>query len=225
MNNISCKVIKDLLPLYHDKVCSDDSKKIVEEHLTFCENCQRELKNIDTEIKIAFKNNTMDRKDTNVIKNISKLWKKSKVKSFIKGLIYATLFFAFAAGIYIGLFRWNIINVSTDVIKITDVCRLSDGRIAYHVKLIDGYILNQCNFNTDKKGNFYVKPVRSVIKQKQKKDTLAGLADMYYDFNPKEKQSKALYWGTYKDNILIWKEDMPLPKASQEVEDMFNIRD
>lgn len=39
--NISCKVIQDLLPLYEDGCCSDDSRKIVENHLAECENCRK----------------------------------------------------------------------------------------------------------------------------------------------------------------------------------------
>lgn len=36
----SCDVIKDLLPLYYDKACSDQSKRIVEEHLEECVSCR-----------------------------------------------------------------------------------------------------------------------------------------------------------------------------------------
>ena len=28
-----CEMVRDLLPLYHDGICSDSSKKIVEEHI------------------------------------------------------------------------------------------------------------------------------------------------------------------------------------------------
>lgn len=35
----SCNVIKDLLILYEDDACSDDSKKMVEEHLKSCQTC------------------------------------------------------------------------------------------------------------------------------------------------------------------------------------------
>lgn len=34
-----CEVIRDLLPLYQDGVCSDKSRKIVEEHLSECIKC------------------------------------------------------------------------------------------------------------------------------------------------------------------------------------------
>ena len=38
----TCEVIKDLLPLYHDKVVSEDSRAMIEEHLKSCQTC-REL--------------------------------------------------------------------------------------------------------------------------------------------------------------------------------------
>jgi len=36
-------------------------------------------------------------------------------------------------------------------------------------------------------------------------------------------EMKALYYGTPEDNILVWKEGMDLPKASEEVENMFHF--
>ena len=41
--NIPCDTIRDLLPLYHDEVCSQESRKLVEEHLAGCESCRAEL--------------------------------------------------------------------------------------------------------------------------------------------------------------------------------------
>ena len=38
---LNCKVIEDLLPLYLDNVCSDETKIIVEEHLKECEECKK----------------------------------------------------------------------------------------------------------------------------------------------------------------------------------------
>ena len=37
---VTCKVIQDLLPLYHDGVASPDTAALVEEHLKDCEACQ-----------------------------------------------------------------------------------------------------------------------------------------------------------------------------------------
>lgn len=43
MSKITCDVIRDLLPLYVDDVISKDSKALVEEHLSSCKSCQKEL--------------------------------------------------------------------------------------------------------------------------------------------------------------------------------------
>ena len=40
---VSCNVIRDLLPLYAEKLTSPDSNRLVEEHLTDCPECSRQL--------------------------------------------------------------------------------------------------------------------------------------------------------------------------------------
>lgn len=48
-----CNVIRDLLPLYLDEVCSADSGKLVEEHLEHCEACRRELEEMKIDLCIG----------------------------------------------------------------------------------------------------------------------------------------------------------------------------
>ncbi len=43
---IDCSVVRDLLPLYADDVCSDASRQIVDEHLKDCADCAAELKRL-----------------------------------------------------------------------------------------------------------------------------------------------------------------------------------
>lgn len=38
-----CNIIKDLLPLYADEVCSEDSREMVQEHISVCKDCKQEL--------------------------------------------------------------------------------------------------------------------------------------------------------------------------------------
>ena len=44
----SCDVIRDLLPLYADDACSQDSRKMVEEHLAECADCGRMLRRLQS---------------------------------------------------------------------------------------------------------------------------------------------------------------------------------
>ena len=41
--NISCKIAEDLLPLYLDNSCSEDSQAALEEHLKDCPSCRMKL--------------------------------------------------------------------------------------------------------------------------------------------------------------------------------------
>lgn len=50
-----CDLIKDLLPLYHDKASSDCSSKVVEEHLNECDECRRFYQEVKKTTNIPFK--------------------------------------------------------------------------------------------------------------------------------------------------------------------------
>ena len=50
MNKISCNVIGDLLPLYVDGAVSEDTKKLVEEHLAECEECKKAAEEMGKEL-------------------------------------------------------------------------------------------------------------------------------------------------------------------------------
>ena len=41
-----CGIIKDLLPLYVDHVCSDESKELIDQHLLECGNCKSYLNSL-----------------------------------------------------------------------------------------------------------------------------------------------------------------------------------
>ena len=56
-----CEVIRDLLPLYVDEICSGQSREIVEEHLKECEECSEILKKLqNTEIERDLKTEKED---------------------------------------------------------------------------------------------------------------------------------------------------------------------
>lgn len=87
--NISCEIIKDLLPLYHDGVCSKESKVMVEEHLACCESCSTELKAMDEVMDLY--NTKQNLKEANGMKKLSKKWKKGMMKSLLKGVLITIL--------------------------------------------------------------------------------------------------------------------------------------
>lgn len=51
MSTKLCEVIQDLLPLYIDNICSNESRRMVSEHLENCDECQKLYKNMNQAVK------------------------------------------------------------------------------------------------------------------------------------------------------------------------------
>lgn len=49
---ISCNIIRDLLPLYIDRIESDESRAAIREHLKFCPDCRRYYKSIGRALSV-----------------------------------------------------------------------------------------------------------------------------------------------------------------------------
>jgi predicted anti-sigma-YlaC factor YlaD len=90
--NISCEIIEDLLPLYHDGVCSNESKAMVEEHLAECENCKKELDIMDQILPITSMEQNLS--EAEAVINLSNKWKKGMLKSSLQGILYTILMIA-----------------------------------------------------------------------------------------------------------------------------------
>lgn len=97
MSKTNCGIIKDLLPLYVDNVCSEESKNTVEEHIKDCPICEAELVKLQNapEIKPEI-DNDIDK----AVKNAGKRIKKGKKKVAIKTLCIV-LCVAMLSGIFI----------------------------------------------------------------------------------------------------------------------------
>ena len=89
MNN--CEIIRDLLPLYADEICSESSKQLIEEHIAACESCKNELE--DYRYNTGIDNDEIDEKQA--IQNFSKKLKKSNLKKTVISVVLClTLIFS-----------------------------------------------------------------------------------------------------------------------------------
>ena len=80
---ISCEVVKDLLPLYKDGVCSEESKGLVEEHLSNCEECRKLLDDMNIELDIDYQKSNLE--EGIDLENLSKKWNRKIILSMLKG--------------------------------------------------------------------------------------------------------------------------------------------
>lgn len=92
---MSCQVIGDLLPLYHDEVCSDESKALVDEHLMECNECKAELEAMDEALPIKTAEQNLN--EAIAVQKIAKKWKKGLLESLFKGILITLIVIAVIA--------------------------------------------------------------------------------------------------------------------------------
>ncbi|MEW4326972.1 zf-HC2 domain-containing protein [Rossellomorea marisflavi] len=225
MRDVPCRVIEDLLPLYHDDVCSEESRTLVEGHLSQCEACRNELQRMRAGLPVEEKVTVDRNSDDRVMKGIASSWKKGRKRSFWKGIVLAALLLGCLVLTYEGLFNWDIIDVGTEDAKVTQVS-LHEDKMFYYLHVDDGYAIQTMINSKKEDGTLYITAKRPIIKRKADATFTFENSYEFIDLtsqNAEGKEVKAIYFGTPEDRKLIWKEGMDLPKTEQSVLERFGM--
>ncbi len=86
---VSCDVIQDLLPLYVDKACSEDSGKLVETHIADCEKCKQayDVMAGTGKTEELVKTEEFQKQQAASVKKVKKKWSKSKKIFLVLGIV------------------------------------------------------------------------------------------------------------------------------------------
>lgn len=222
---LPCQVIQDLLPLYHDGVCSTESGDAVKEHLKDCEDCSRILKVMHAELEIP----EMELERAAPLLSIQVKWNRQKRKWLLKclgaGMLAAVLF----VGGWWGLTQWCIVPLKGSDFTVLNRCKLSDGCIFVEYTWEYGNCaLNVTGKNLDG-GIEYQTWLRPILGRTDA-ETGHPYAPKYgLYFFPEEQNMldsagnlipvQEIYLGTEADGVLLWARDMELPAAGDRIED------
>ena len=91
MNNVTCSIVEDLLPLYMDGCCSKDSQQAVAEHMKTCEKCRETYRHLQSDLP-TIANETTDMRSEEIARSLSKRIRKRKAAA----AVFAVIFFVFA---------------------------------------------------------------------------------------------------------------------------------
>lgn len=226
---LPCEMIRDLLPLYHDGVCSQVSSVLVREHLTDCEDCQRVLKHIDSEIEVP----KMEKNAANGLVSVQKAWKKNMKWACLKGFGIAVLIFAVIIGALLALTQWKWIPITTHEMDVAEIYQLQDGRILYRLNVPNGVWSRDFEFVHNEDGAEYIIPKRSIIDLNEKAGW-GSLLDSYLMLDVAETNAwhqaqgdgivvTKCYLGNPDEPnpLLIWEEGMELEPAPAELEAVY----
>ncbi len=115
-NTLDCKIVEDLLPLYHDGAVNDTTKNAVEDHLNDCSNCKAEYEKYSRDIP-AYKGKSTS-------KEFALLMQKKRIKQVLTVVIVSILSCSVLAGGYFLLFKADIKPI--DDIEVKCVYKYTD---------------------------------------------------------------------------------------------------
>ena len=105
-----CSIIRDILPLYTENMVSDETREFIEEHITVCDECKKEMEKMR-------KIDNMPPSNTVPLKNIRKklLYKKIQI-----ALLTTALVLIIAISVFALLTAPKFYPYSDDILKLTE---------------------------------------------------------------------------------------------------------
>lgn len=223
MSKNTCNVYQDLITLYVDELCSDDSKKIVEEHLETCQKCQELYGTMSKEMNITLLSNNENMEKEKFKTDLEKTWNKYKKKSFLKILsVCLSLIVILSIGFYMLIFKYY--NINKDNVIINDISMLSDKSITCEILTKKGNGWKNSRI-TPVDNNLYITIQSTVLDQENNSPPYVSYVRIDIDHyeNEYNTEIEGVYYGTPEENILIWKEGMAISDARKEIENIFEF--
>ena len=247
MAKIPCEIIRDLLPLYQDDICSEKSRNAIEEHIKECESCRKYLKKMEGEIPI----------ETDRIESTDEEWKgfrefSEKVSRKLNRRIVMACGGVFLICMMLTVVlcsdafqSYHLSRIAAEDIKAEEVYQLKDGRLYIHVqskRRITGLSYPQTDMDTDTNTVAGKDAVEAVRKPR---NTVAYEISMASSLNPFKKMmyitskevayvipfedgqivtengtkiSEFDYIGSPEEKKILWQENDEVKKAPAKVE-------
>lgn len=221
---LPCEMVQDLLPLYHDGVCSGVSSVLVGAHLKECGDCRRVLADIDAEIEVP----KTEREKAEPLVSINGSWNKQKRKLLMRCLGAGVAAFVLLMTGWWVLFKWYCVPVAPEEIAVFSVCELEDGSIFIEtdVPYRDYYP--------------YIQVTEEGVLYDWNKRPLAGgkiepRRSGWFAFDPetdtwRDENGNSVLLTAYclgepgsEDVIVLWEKGMELPAASERVEEEYQM--
>ena len=219
---LPCEMVRDLLPLYHDGVCSELSRTLVEAHLKECGDCSRVLMDMKEELNMP----KLETDETKPLKSIRKKWKK---RTWLKGMLIGLVVFVTALVSWFQLTQTSSVAMTAEEYTVTQVCRFANGMYYLEYKLPFECLSYSAEIHRTAEGEIHVRHYRPrLIKKNEDKGTIRDFLidpenNLLHADTGEIVPLTAFYLGCpdQEEAVLVWSADMEVPQATQEQEDRY----
>ena len=220
MKLLPCELIRDVLPLYHDGVCSGVTKTLVEEHLKGCPDCARAREKMEGKL-------TIPELEVDAAKPLKSIKKKWNTRKWLTGIGIGVGVFLAVFAVWFSLTQNCSVPMTAEEIRVEGVYRLSNGM--YYMEYSYPYSL--WSFCADicrtEDGEIHITQYRPRMPKKLDEGsytTKSYLIDpennVLYTDGGAEVPLRAFYLGCPDEGeaVLLWSADMEVGAAGPEVE-------
>lgn len=210
---LPCEMIRDLLPLYHDGVCSEVSKTIVTEHLKTCEDCTKALRSLEAELSMP----KLDADEAKPLKSIKRKWRK---KTWLMGFVLGVILFVS----WFQLTQSGSVKITPEEYEVTNVVQFSNGMYYLEYRIPYDYRGIVADLLRTEDGAVYLQEYRPVL---TRKDSEKGIIRDHI-IDPENHRTDmgveipmtAFYLGLpgEEDALLLWSAEEEYPMATPEME-------
>ena len=218
MKFLPCELVQDILPLYHDGVCSDTSRKLVDSHLDTCETCTAVLKGMRLEMEMP----KLAADESKPLKSIKRRW---RTKTWLLGLVIGFAVFF----LWIQLTQHRSVKLKPEEYIITNVVEFSNGMYYLEYRIPYDYNGIGADLLRDEDGAVYLQEYRPVLARRDPeegilRDNIIDPANHRTDTGKKIPMT-AFYLGAPGDEnaVLLWsaEEEYPMATAQMEKEHLY----
>lgn len=221
MKKNDCNVIRDLMPLVLDRAASDESREMVETHISSCEECRKQYEEMKADMSEENRAEYEEEQQQFIAALKTIRAKRHKRKVGLLALVFAVALVAvLAAGFLSSRLIQNGTPVDLDKYSIT-LSKLDNGMIVVTQELrfnATGYGISGNKEAEDGKEIYYIScnvaPLRYISDGKT-------LGKSGYAFENISDLPDEIRQGTPEKYITVWKSGEEIPAASDEMEAYF----
>lgn len=217
---LPCEMVQDLLPLYHDNVCSEISKTLVGEHLNNCEDCTRVLKTIGEEIEVP----KLEADAAKPLLSIQINWQRQARNTKLKYIGMGVVMFFLCITLWWTLTQWCIVPLNVNDYVIKEAAQLKNGVV--HIEYTLMYEKAEPHEGVTADGILYDYRTRPIL-AKRLKQIPNGSAGIWIEpddltwFHGESFHAFSLGDPNSEEYTLVWEVGKVLPPASALTEQMF----
>lgn len=219
MKKNECNVVRDLMPLVLDRVASDESRALVEEHMGSCGECRKQYEEMKADMP-AETRAEYEAEQRDIVRTLKQMKRQKKIRRILRVVLPAVISLVVLIGgmmLYGWLWQWDTVPLENNMYTLS-LAQQKDGTVHVIAERFDTIGSSSVMEERMEGGQriIYVYFRVPMIHSKEKKLEDRRKGDLV-SFE-KGEQIDEIRQGSPDNYKTIWKKGDPMPEASEEME-------